>query len=149
MSAQFFRVSATRLRMLLQVFHVRPTVQHHSTEDLPSTLRHKILGPATALQAAIVRQADVPYAAHVSSRSGYFRRRRVRLMRFAFAATRRRYRRTISSPDAPASKRVPASKAASSFSETFSSASRRACLPPRISFSFEEFRASVNRNKSA
>lgn len=65
----------------------------------------------------------------------YFRRRRVRLRRFAFAATRRRYRRTISSPEAPASKRVPASKAASTFSVSISSASRRACLPPRISFS--------------
>jgi hypothetical protein len=64
----------------------------------------------------------------------YFRRRRARLRRFAFAATRRRYPRTISSTEAPASKRVPASKAASIFSVTISSASRRACLPPRISF---------------
>jgi hypothetical protein len=77
----------------------------------------------------------------------YFRRRRVRLSarfrlrpelslpsRFAFAATCRRYRWTISLPEAPAIRLAVASKAACIFSLTISSASRRALLPPRISF---------------
>ena len=77
----------------------------------------------------------------------YFRRRRVRLSarfrvrpesslpsRFAFAATCRRYRWTISSPEAPAIRLAVASKVACIFSLTISSASRRALLPPRISF---------------
>jgi hypothetical protein len=74
----------------------------------------------------------------------YFRLRRLRLRtglpelillkRFAFAATRRRYRRTISSPEAPAIRLAPALKAASIFSLTISSASRWALLPPSISF---------------
>jgi hypothetical protein len=54
--------------------------------------------------------------------------------RFAFAATCCRYRLTISSPEAPAIRRAVASKAASIFSLTISVASRRALLPPRISF---------------
>jgi len=77
----------------------------------------------------------------------YFRRRLARLnarfpprpelsllSRFAFTATCRRYRWTISSPEAPAIRRTVASKAACIFSLTISSASRRALLPPRISF---------------
>src|SRR6478735_8775752 len=56
------------------------------------------------------------------------------LNRFAFAATRFRYRRTISSPEAPDIRLAVASRAASIFSRTISSASRRALLPPRISF---------------
>ena len=80
-------------------------------------------------------------------RSRYFRRRRVRLStrfrlrpepglpsRFAFAATCRRYRCTMSSPEAPAIRLAVASNAARIFSLTMSSASRRALLPPRISF---------------
>ena len=69
--------------------------------------------------------------------SGYFRRRVLRLVlpsRFAFAATRRRYRRTMSLPEAPVISRPPAWMAASIFSLTMSSASRRAFLPPCISF---------------
>jgi hypothetical protein len=54
--------------------------------------------------------------------------------RFAFTATCRRYRWTISSPEAPAIRLAVASKAARIFSLTISSASRRALLPPRISF---------------
>jgi hypothetical protein len=54
--------------------------------------------------------------------------------RFAFTATCCRYRSTISSPEAPAIRRAVASKAASIFSLTISLASRRALLPPRISF---------------
>ena len=73
----------------------------------------------------------------------YFRRRRVRLStrfwlrpesRFAFFATCCRYRRTISSPEAPAARLAVASKAAIIFSLTIKFASRRAPLPPRISF---------------
>jgi hypothetical protein len=56
------------------------------------------------------------------------------LNRFAFAATRFRYRRTILSPEAPATRLVVASRAASIFSRTIRSASDRAPLPPRISF---------------
>jgi hypothetical protein len=56
------------------------------------------------------------------------------LNRFAFAATRFRYPRTIVSPEAPAISRPDASKAASIFSRTIRSASDRALLPPRISF---------------
>ena len=87
------------------------------------------------------------YASNVVTRKLYFRRRRVRLStrfrlrpelslpsRFAFTATCCRYRRTISSPEAPAIRRAVASKAASIFSLTISLASRRALLPPRISF---------------
>jgi hypothetical protein len=59
------------------------------------------------------------------------------LSRFAFAATCCRYRRTISSLEAPAIRRALASKAASIFSLTISLASRRALLPPRISFCFD------------
>lgn len=79
--------------------------------------------------------------------SSYFRRRRVRLSarfrlrpelsllsRFAFFATCCRYRWTISPPEAPAMRLVLASNAAFIFSLTISSASRRARLPPRISF---------------
>jgi hypothetical protein len=73
----------------------------------------------------------------------YFRRRPARLStwlrprpesRFAFFATCCRYRRTISSPEAPASRFAVASKAAFIFSLTIRFASRRAPLPPRISF---------------
>jgi hypothetical protein len=73
----------------------------------------------------------------------YFRRRRVRLStrfrlrpesRFAFFATCCRYRLTISSPEAPATRPAVASKAAFIFSLTIKFASRRALLPPRISF---------------
>jgi hypothetical protein len=74
----------------------------------------------------------------------YFRRRRVRLARpriglgfpsrFAFAATCCRYRRTTSCPDAPVIRLAEASSAAAIFSLTISLASRRAALPPRISF---------------
>ncbi len=71
----------------------------------------------------------------------YFRRRRVDgaddlslLRRFAFDATRRRYKRTMSSPDAPTISLPPVSMAASIFSVTMSCASRRALLPPSISF---------------
>jgi hypothetical protein len=46
----------------------------------------------------------------------------------------RRYRRTVSSPEAPAIRLAIASKAARIFSLTISSALRRALLPPRISF---------------
>ena len=56
------------------------------------------------------------------------------LNRFAFAATRVRYRRTILSIEAPAIKLLVASRAESSFSRTITSASRRALLPPCISF---------------
>jgi len=90
---------------------------------------------------------DNPPAHSVVTRKRYFRRRRVRLSarlrlppelrllsRFAFAATCCRYRRTISSLEAPAIRRALASKAASIFSLTISLASRRALLPPRISF---------------
>ena len=70
-----------------------------------------------------------------------YRRRRLRfrtvlafVSRLAFAATRRRYRRTIASPEAPAMSLAVASKAASIFSRTISSASRWALLPPRMSF---------------
>jgi len=56
------------------------------------------------------------------------------LNRFAFAATRFRYRRTILSPEAPATRLVVASREASIFSRTIRSASDRAPLPPRISF---------------
>jgi hypothetical protein len=54
--------------------------------------------------------------------------------RFELAVTCCRYRRTISSPDAPAIKLAVASQAAAIFSLTISLASRRARLPPRISF---------------
>ena len=77
----------------------------------------------------------------------YFRRRRGRLItwfrlrpelkrpsRFAFPATSWRYRRTISSPEAPAIKLAVASKPACIFSLTISLASRRAPLPPDNSF---------------
>jgi len=73
----------------------------------------------------------------------YLRRRRVRLStrfrprpesRFAFFATCCRYWWTISSPEAPATRLVVASKAAFTFSLTIKFASRRALLPPRISF---------------
>jgi hypothetical protein len=73
----------------------------------------------------------------------YLRRDRVRLSarlrlrppnRFAFAATCLRYRWTISSPEAPAIRLAVAWKAARIFSLTINSASRRALLPPRISF---------------
>jgi hypothetical protein len=89
------------------------------------------------------RRRPVGGLAHLS----YFRRRRVRLSarfrlrpklslpsRFAFTATCRRYRWTISSPEAPAIRLAVASKAARIFSLTINSASRRALLPPRISF---------------
>jgi hypothetical protein len=56
-----------------------------------------------------------------------------RLSRFAFAATRRRYPRTISSADAPAIILAPALKAASTFSLIMSWLSRRPRLPPCIS----------------
>ena len=56
------------------------------------------------------------------------------LKRFAFDATRRRYRRTISSADAPVISFPPASMAAAIFSVIMSLASRRALLPPSISF---------------
>jgi hypothetical protein len=56
------------------------------------------------------------------------------LNRFAFAATRFRYRWTILSPEAPAIRLVVASRAASIFSRTIRSASDRAPLPPRINF---------------
>jgi hypothetical protein len=56
------------------------------------------------------------------------------LRRFAFDATRRRYRRTMSSPDAPVISFPPASMAAATFSATMSVASRWAPLPPSISF---------------
>jgi hypothetical protein len=56
------------------------------------------------------------------------------LNRFAFAATRFRYRWTIFSPEAPAIRLAVASTAASIFSQTIRSASDRAPLPPRISF---------------
>jgi len=73
----------------------------------------------------------------------YFGRRRVRLStrfrlrpesRFAFFATCCRYRETISSWEAPAIRLAVASKAAFIFSLTIKFASRRALLPPRISF---------------
>jgi hypothetical protein len=54
--------------------------------------------------------------------------------RFAFAATCCPYRGTISSPEAPAIILAVASKAACIFSLTISSTSRRALLPPSISF---------------
>jgi hypothetical protein len=54
--------------------------------------------------------------------------------RFAFAATRFRYRWTILAPEAPAIRLVVASSAASIFSRTIRSAPDRASLPPRISF---------------
>lgn len=83
-------------------------------------------------------------AVSLTSRSlTYFRRDRVRLSarlrlrppnRFAFAATCLRYRWTISSPEAPAIRLAVAWKAARIFSLTINSASRRALLPPRISF---------------
>lgn len=69
--------------------------------------------------------------------SVYFRRRVLRLVlpsRFALAATRRRYRRTMSLPEAPVIRRLLAWMAASIFSLSMSSASRRAVLPPCISF---------------
>jgi hypothetical protein len=75
-----------------------------------------------------------------ANRENYFRRdflfwlERILLNRFAFAATRFRYRRTILSPEAPATRLVVASRAASIFSRTIRSASDRAPLPPRISF---------------
>jgi hypothetical protein len=56
------------------------------------------------------------------------------LSRFAFAATRFRYRWTTLPPEAPVIRLAVASRAASIFSRTISSASRRAPLPPRISF---------------
>ena len=56
------------------------------------------------------------------------------LNRFAFAATRFRYRWTIFSPEAPAIRLAVASTAASIFSRTIRSASDRTQLPPRISF---------------
>src|SRR6476620_2044108 len=56
------------------------------------------------------------------------------LNRFAFVATRFRYRWTILSPDPLAIRLAIASSAASIFSRTISSASHRALLPPRISF---------------
>jgi hypothetical protein len=67
-------------------------------------------------------------------RERYFRRRRVRALpsRFAFAATRFRYWRTILSPDAPAMRLAPAFAAALIFSLIINSVSRRAPLPPRI-----------------
>ena len=75
---------------------------------------------------------------------GYLRRRRFRLRidpaesnrarRLAFAATRRRYIRIISSGDAPAIMLVLALSAASIFSVTINFASRRAVLPPSINF---------------
>lgn len=93
------------------------------------------------------REASAPSRqgqAHEISTEAYFRLRRLRLSagppewslpnRFAFAATRRRYRRTISSPEAPAIRLVPALKASSIFSLTISRASRWAPLPPSISF---------------
>jgi len=55
------------------------------------------------------------------------------LKRFAFAATRFRYSLTILSPEAPAIRLAVALAAASIFSRTISSASRRAFLPPFIS----------------
>jgi hypothetical protein len=77
-----------------------------------------------------------------ATRENYFRREFLfwlrlelnLLNRFAFAATRFRYRRTILSPEAPATRLVVASRAASIFSRTIRSASDRAPLPPRISF---------------
>jgi hypothetical protein len=54
--------------------------------------------------------------------------------RFAFAATCCRYRRTTSCPDAPVIRLAEASRAAAIFSLTIRLASRRAALPPRISF---------------
>jgi hypothetical protein len=56
------------------------------------------------------------------------------LNRFAFAATRVRYRWIILSPEAPAIRLAVASRPASIFSRTISSDSRRALLPPRINF---------------
>src|SRR5215213_4502144 len=72
----------------------------------------------------------------------YLRRRRLRAgrpelslaSRLAFAATRPRYMRIISSDDAPSNMRALALKAASNFSATISLASRRALLSPRINF---------------
>jgi hypothetical protein len=72
-----------------------------------------------------------PPSSHEVSQS-YFRRRL--LSRVAFAATRRRYRRTISSAEAPVITLALALIAASIFSPIMSSASRRAVLPPSISF---------------
>ena len=56
------------------------------------------------------------------------------LNRFAFAATRFRYRWTIFSPEAPAIRLAVASRAASIFSRTIRSDSRWASLATRISF---------------
>jgi hypothetical protein len=71
--------------------------------------------------------------------------------RFAFAATRFRYRWTILSPETPVIRLAVASRAASIFSRTISSASRRAPLPPRISFIMRSattpFASAASRNK--
>ena len=56
------------------------------------------------------------------------------LNRFAFAATRFRYRWTIFSPEAPAIRLAVASRAASIFSRTIRSASDRAPVPPCTQF---------------
>ncbi|MGY3550388.1 hypothetical protein ACVWZ4_005746 [Bradyrhizobium sp. USDA 4472] len=53
---------------------------------------------------------------------------------FAFAATRRLYRRTMSSLEAPAMRSAADPIASATFSRTISLASRRARFPPAISF---------------